>query len=180
MDFKLVTQKLLTAFKENDIRYGLIGGYALGLWGVDRSTIDIDFLANRDDMQKVDKIMQGLGYECKYKSENASQYVSPLNIYGEVDFLHAFREASLGMLKRAEEKEISDGSIKIRVLKPEDIIGLKVQAIYNNPSRKQDIVDIESLLAVNGYDIDWILLEKYFNMFDMGVLYKRMRQDYKK
>jgi len=33
MDFKLILQKLLTAFEKDGIRYGLIGGFAMGLWG---------------------------------------------------------------------------------------------------------------------------------------------------
>ncbi len=57
MDFKLVTEKLLTAFNEHDIHYALIGGLALGAWGVPRGTVDMDFLVNRDDMEKVDAIM---------------------------------------------------------------------------------------------------------------------------
>jgi hypothetical protein len=61
MNFKLVFEKLLTAFREQDIRYALIGGMALGAWGVPRGTVGIDFLAHRDDMGKVDMIMSGLG-----------------------------------------------------------------------------------------------------------------------
>ena len=100
MDFKLVLEKLLASFKEQGIRYALIGGFAFGLRGAGRSTVDIDFLVDRSDMDKVDTTMKGLGYECKYRSENVSQYVSPLKVFGEVDFLHAFREASLEMLER--------------------------------------------------------------------------------
>jgi len=104
MDFKSVLSILLKRFDENNIDYGLMGGFALGLWGVGRTTVDIDFLVKRDDMKKTDEIMLDAGYECKYKSENVSQYISSLKVFGEVDFLHAFREAILEMLKRAEEK----------------------------------------------------------------------------
>jgi hypothetical protein len=31
MDFKLVLEKLLTAFKEHNIRYALMGGFDFGL-----------------------------------------------------------------------------------------------------------------------------------------------------
>jgi len=41
MDFKFIIEKLLTVFKEQDIQYALIGGLALGLWGVPRATVDI-------------------------------------------------------------------------------------------------------------------------------------------
>ena len=181
MEFKSVLSILLKRFEENNIDYGLIGGFALGLWGVGRTTVDIDFLVKRDDMKKTDGIMLEAGYECKYKSENVSQYVSPLKVFGEVDFLHAFREASLEMLKRAEEKEIFGGSLKIKLLRPEDLIGLKLQAIKNTPEREQkDMMDIESLLSIHGKEIDWSLVKGYFKIFNMEELYKRTIEGKKK
>lgn len=56
MDFKLVLEKLLSAFNEQNIRYALMGRFALGAWGVPRGTVDIDFLVHREDMEKVDAI----------------------------------------------------------------------------------------------------------------------------
>lgn len=179
MDFKLVLQKLLSNFEKDNIRYALMGGFALGLWGVGRSTVDIDLVINRDDLVKVDRIMRDLGYECKYKTEDVSQYVSPLKIFGEIDLLHAFRPVSLEMLAVAEEREIFGGSLKIRVLKPEDIIGLKLQAVRNNPERQpQDWADIESLIFVNKNRINWQRLEKYFKMIELDDLYKKIKGKY--
>ncbi|NTU42662.1 MAG: hypothetical protein HGA78_06340 [Nitrospirales bacterium] len=171
MDFKIVFKELLAAFAGHDVRYALMGGFAMGLWGGARSTVDLDFLVHRDDVPKVESVMQGLGYECRYRSENVSQYLSPLRVFGEVDFLHAFRDASLGMLQRAVEKEVF-GSLKIRVLIPEDIIGLKLQAIKNNPSRRQkDLEDIETLIDCQKERIDWVLIEQYAGILGMEDLY---------
>jgi len=176
MNFRSILSVLIEKFKENEIRYALMGGLALGLWGVGRSTVDIDFLVDRGDLSRIDHIMQELGYECKFKSENVSQYVSPLKIYGEVDFLHAFREASLEMLVKAVEKDILEGSLKIKVLKPEDLIGLKFQAIKNNPLREQtDIEDIKALLSILGGNLDWSEIEEYAKIFDMMDVYKKIR-----
>lgn len=171
MEFKTVLSRLLKAFEEQNIRYALIGGFAMGLWGMGRTTVDLDFLVNRDDMDKVDSIMTSLGYECRYRSENVSQYISPLKVFGEVDFLHAFREASLQMIQRAKEKEIF-GNMKIRCLIPEDIIGLKLQAIKNNPERRQaEMEDI--MFLVNDYKnkMDWSLIEHYAKILQMDELY---------
>lgn len=121
MDFKFVFEKLLTFFHENNVRYALMGGFALGLHGVARSTVDIDFLVHRDDLAKIQVIMSELGYKCVYESENVSQYVSSLKVFGEVDFIHAFRQISLKMLERVEEKKVFNETISVKVLKPEDI-----------------------------------------------------------
>ena len=175
MDFRFVLEKLLTAFTEQHIRYALMGGFALGLWGGSRSTIDIDFLVHRDDRTKVNAIMTGLGYELHHHSENVSQYTSKLNVLGSVDFIHAFREASLGMLDRAQIKDIFSGTLQVKTLLPEDIIGLKLQAIANDPSRENtDMADIEMLASIHKGKMDRTLLKKYFKIFDRENLYNKI------
>ncbi|RJR16169.1 MAG: hypothetical protein C4581_10530 [Nitrospiraceae bacterium] len=177
MDFKLVLEKLLTAFKDQDIRYALMGGFAMGLWGGSRSTVDLDFLAHHDDMKQVHGIVTSLGYELHLKTDNVSQYTSPLKIFGGIDFIHAFREASVEMLQRAVEKDIFSGSLKIRTLIPADIIGMKLQAIYNNPSREKiDMADIELLVSVNNSNLDWELIRKYCEIFSMEELYRKLKE----
>ena len=109
MDFKAVLSILLLKFDEQKVRYALMGGFALGLLGVGRSTVDLDFLVDKNDMQKVDSIMTGMDYHLEYRSENVSQYISDLNIFGEIDYLHSFRPVSKQMLERAETLDIFDG-----------------------------------------------------------------------
>jgi hypothetical protein len=181
LNFKLVVDKLVTAFKDAEIRYALIGGFALGLWGVPRATVDIDFLVNKDDLGKVNEIMTDLGYNLVYKSENVSQYVSPDNIFGEVDFLHAFREISIGMLKRTESKRLFDSTASIKVLKIEDLIGLKLQAMANDESRKSiDMPDIKSLIAIHKSTIDWSVLEEYCKLLGLADLFKELSASIRK
>lgn len=177
MDFKTVLSKLLKEFSKNNIRYALMGGFALGVWGVPRATIDIDFLADNEDMDKVDVIMQAHGYECRYRTENVSQYISKLKVFGEVDFLHAFREPSLKVLQRTENKNMFNGTLSVKVLKIEDLIGFKVQAIANNESRRTlDMSDIESLISFNKADIDWGILEEYFALFGFNNLFEELKE----
>ncbi|MBI5749390.1 MAG: nucleotidyltransferase [Nitrospinae bacterium] len=181
MHFKLVLSKLLTDFEKHNIRYALMGGFALGAWGVPRTTADIDFLVNRDDIDKVDAIMRGLGYECRHKTENVSQYVSPLRVFGEVDCIHAFRIPSLSMLQRAETKNMFDETLPVKVLKVEDLIGFKMQAAANDESRKAvDMADIESLIDFNKAEIDWSLIEEYFSLFGFGKQFDVLRRKYSK
>lgn len=50
----------------------------------------------------------------------------------------------------------------------EGIIGLKVQAMANDPTRRrQDEADILSLLRVNAGNLDLELIRSYFQAFDM-------------
>lgn len=173
MELKIVTQKLVSAFESQNCRYALMGGFALGLWGCARATVDIDFLLNYEDAEKADAIMRQFSYESRFKSRNIAQYVSLLKIFGEVDFLYAFRRHSLDMLLRAEEKIVFD--TKIKILRPEDIIGLKIQAIHNAPERKpKDWADIEALVSVNKDILDWKLIKEYFIIFNMSEMYEKI------
>jgi len=180
VDFKQVLEKLLTAFREQDIRYALMGGFAIGLWGGSRSTVDLDFLVHRDDIQRIHSIVTALSYEIHHKTENVSQYTSSLKVFGGIDFIHAFRDASIEMLKRAVDKDILGGAIKIRTLIPEDIVGLKLQAIYNNPSRENiDMADIETLVSVNKENLNWELIQQYCSIFGMDDRYRKLREGLK-
>lgn len=179
MDFRKVLELILKRFNQEDVRYGLIGGFALGILGAPRSTVDLDFLVHREDLDKIDKIMKSTGYERAFKSENVSQYVSSLKIFGEIDFLHAFRKASVGMLNRVVEKEIFDGALKLKVLRPEDIIGLKVQAVANDAKRAaQEYTDIEAVMECQKQNLDWQLLEDYFSLFNQEAKFAELKARY--
>lgn len=179
MDFKSVTKNVVAAFAEHDVSYALIGGYAVSLWGVHRGTVDMDFLVRMDDMAKVRPIMTSLGYECVFSSKNVTQYVSPLVIFGEIDFVHAFREASLAMLDRAVEKTLFGDGVSMKVLVPEDLIGLKLQAIANGRDRNGiDRMDIEKLMEIHSEKLDWDLIEEYFDIFESRELFEELRGKY--
>jgi hypothetical protein len=176
LNFRAVTEKLLSALHGEGVGYALIGGYAVGLWGVPRGTVDMDFLVRRDDLNKLDQIMRSLGYAIRHRSENVSQFISPL---GEIDFLHAFRAHALRMLERAVEKPIFGGSLTIRVLRPEDLVGLKLQAIANDQGREHlDMYDIEELMRLHGSSMDWGLVEEYFAIFERQQLFARLKEKY--
>jgi hypothetical protein len=179
LNFRTVTEKLLVSFNEQNIRYALIGGYAVGLWGVARGTVDMDFLVLRDNLDDIDRIMDSLGYELRYRSENVSQYIAQRSIFGEIDFLHAFRAPSLRMLERAADKAVFGEGLPIKVLIPEDLIGLKIQAIANNENRAPvDLQDIELLVQLHGDKMDWQLIEEYCEIFDMMDLYEKLKGKY--
>lgn len=179
MDFRAVTRKLIAEFAQQGVAYGLIGGYAVGLWGVPRGTVDMDFLVRLDDMDKVQKIMEEIGYEVRFRSENVTQYQSGLGLFGEIDYLHAFREASLHMLQRAVTKSLFQDGVSIKVLIPEDLIGLKVQAFSNDGTREAiDMYDIETLMKIHHRSLDWELVGQYFELFDSTPLFLELKGKY--
>ncbi|MEW6007754.1 MAG: hypothetical protein AB1595_06375 [bacterium] len=177
MDFKMVLGLLLNDFQKENIRYGLIGGFALGLYGIHRSTVDLDFLVLFEDIPKIEKIMEKYGYECAFKSENVSQYISPLKPFGLIDYLHAFKKTAVGMLKRAKEIEIFEKELKIKVIIPEDIIGLKIQAAANDKNREEsEYIDIKEILGYYRKNLNWGLIEEYFLIFEQKEKFEGLKR----
>ena len=163
MDFKAVFKLIHDSFKEAGIDYAIIGGFALASAGYPRATIDIDFIVDKKDMLKVKRIMLSFGYDVVHESEEVSSFVSRLDKLGRVDFLHAHRKYAKAMLERAKEDE----KLKIKVVLPEDLIGLKVQSSTNDPERyHQDMADIEAITKANKGKLNMNLIKEYFELFN--------------
>jgi hypothetical protein len=175
MDFKSVLDRLLEAFSRENVRWALTGGFAMGMLGAARATADMDFLVHRDDMPRLHARLDSLGYRRIHHSENVSQYDHPEAAWGSLDFIHAFRPLALDMLSRALEKPFQDRTL--RILKAEDVIGLKAQALANNPSRRlRELADIESLIEANLKGLDWTLLKTYFDLFSLQDVYAGLKE----
>lgn len=179
MDFHLVTETLLGEFDRRNIRFAAIGGFALGFWGVTRSTIDMDFLLLSDDLKQAHETLEGLGYILEFESDNVAQYAHSDTRFGNIDFILAFRELSRKMLDRAKWFSTTN-ELSIRCLIPEDIIGLKLQAMVNDPTReRRDLADMEALLVTakeRDDDVDWTLLRDYFDLFDRAETLQRLKE----
>jgi predicted nucleotidyltransferase len=170
MNFVKVIEEVTSQLDAEGIQYALIGGFAMALRGVQRATIDLDFILTLEDWEKADRIFQASGYIRAFKSENVSHYMAKDDELGRIDILHAFRGPTLGMLERAERIEISNG-LTLPVVQVEDIIGLKIQAAVNSPRRSSaDWADIRMMLETAGErkeSIDWDLLRDYLGLFKL-------------
>lgn len=168
MNFKEVLLLLLKRFADGGIEPALSGGLALSTMGVFRFTRDIDFLLPAESGDAVDRIMADLGYEKQdFSSPEIVSYRSPLKVLGQVDFLLARRAYTKAMLLRARPVPVLDGALTVRTLLPEDVIGLKVQAIANDPGNRLaiDAPDIQRLLRLHRGSLNMDLVREYFRIF---------------
>jgi len=170
VNFLKVIESVVGEMEATGLRHALIGGFAMAMRGVQRATMDLDFIIMLDDLGKADAILRRHGYGRFFHSENVSPYESPDREWGRIDILHAFRGPTLGMLQRAEVMTVQPG-LRLRVVHLEDLIGLKVQASVNDPQRaEQDWLDIRLLLraaAERNESVDWSLLEDYLALFQL-------------
>lgn len=139
----------------------------MAMRGVQRATLDLDFILALDDLETAHKVLRDLSFERYFHSENVSHYRRDDQNW-RVDLLHAFRKPAMAMLERAERLPV-EGGPNLPVAATEDIIGLKVQAMNNDPSRaEQDWLDIRLLVrSAKALEqaLDWELIEQYFDLF---------------
>lgn len=181
MNFSESLAAVASRFDEAGLRYALIGGLAMAMRGVQRATLDADFILLADDLDAADSALHALGYRRDFRSENVSHYITAECDLVRIDLLHAFRPATLGMLERAERLKFTDQQT-LPVVHIEDLIGLKVQATVNDPSRHhRDWGDIHLLLdhaSRRSIPLDWELLADYLALFSLQAKLAELQHQY--
>ncbi len=97
MDFLLVFKFLITTLKRQEIDFALIGGFALQVADITRTTRDIDLVILAKDVQKIKDIMLKTGYELIHESEDILNFAGKKFELGRVDFLLAHRKYALAI-----------------------------------------------------------------------------------
>lgn len=160
---------VLESARRGEFRVALIGGFALPFHGVRRATGDVDFLVEGAGGEALDADLLAARFRCLHRSQNAAHYAAPRRDLSSIDAVYARRPASLAMLDRAPERPIASADFPVAVVDVEGIIGLKVQAIANDPKRRRrDVDDIVALLERSLPTVDLALLREYFALFEMG------------
>lgn len=139
----------------------LIGGLALAMHQVVRATRDVDFLADADDADWLHEALLALGYRCVHRGEDAANY---LREDEGLDLLYAHRPTARRLLAEASERSTVMGPL--RVISAEGLIGFKLQALVNAPSRARDLDDIRALLRAQRGRLDMAEVQAYFALFD--------------
>jgi hypothetical protein len=171
MEFKKIITAILLELEKHKIPYTLIGAVAMGFWGVRRDTVDVDILVKERDREKVLNLMESFGYDHIVSSNFADQFAHVVTDMGLVDFLYTRKEK--GIIESSRIFRVGD--IDIQVAIPEDIIGMKLDGINNNPDRElQDLADIKVIVELLGKDIDWEKIKEYCKITGMEDMYEKI------
>lgn len=158
-------RQVLPAFSAMDTPPALIGGLALAAHRVVRATTDVDFLVAADDAERVHELLLALGYECLHRSVDAANYGRGDEGF---DLLYAHRPDASRLLQQAQIRDTPLG--RLRVISAEGLIGFKLQALCNDPTRGRDFDDIRQLLRANRTQLDMDEVRKYFAIFEREAL----------
>ena len=151
-DFAKTLEMLLNFFARNGLDYALIGGFALNAYGRARQTDDIDFLLrNRDSGRTID-FLESIGYHTLNRTEAFSNHEHPLFGFSRVDFLYVNGDTADTVFREAREFPVLT-DLRVRVVKPEHLIALKLFSMTANPERSGlDREDLVHLLGREGLD----------------------------
>lgn len=169
MDFVRTLTLVARGLEDAGASWAVVGGVALGFHGVARTTFDLDLLVDENDLGPLADLLIGLGYRSEHRWEETSHWLTAAPELCAIDVIHARRPHSRAMLDRAGTVPLSSG-VEIPVVAVEDLIGLKVQALVNDPERERaEQVDIRALLeaaAATGKAVDLARVREYFALFD--------------
>lgn len=168
MSLLATIETLLPAFEKEQVRYALIGDYALQAHGVFRMSTHIDWLIHSDDRYAVLDVVERAGWLIAFDSENAFTASPRDEAQGaRIDILWAHRKISRHMLAGASPLPVPGLGQAIRVVTPTDLAGLKIQAYSNQPERQfQEFADILELSKLPASQLNLDLLKSYFALFD--------------
>jgi hypothetical protein len=157
---------VLDAARRRRFRVALIGGFALPFHGVQRATGDIDFLVEARGSDLLHEALTSAGAVCLHRSADAANYGPGASDLAPVDCIYARRERALDMLWSARPRLLRAARFRVPVVDAEALIGLKLQALVNAPSRRaRDEADIRALIAVKGASLDLARLRDYYRLF---------------
>lgn len=180
MDFAATLSLIAAILPPQRRDWAVIGGVAVGLRGYSRATFDMDILLNMDALPRLDEVLLAHGFGIEHRWEETSHYRSPPGRLCNINVLHAHRAYSLAMLNRAEIFETDQGRLTIPVVQTEDLIGLKLQTLVNDPTREHaEIGDLRRLLeaaAEQGRPLERSRVEEYFDLFSRRELLAQLSE----
>ena len=157
---------VLRVARRRRFRVALIGGFALPFHGVQRATGDVDFLVEASGADALHAALLAAGARCLHHSLDAANYATGTSRLAPLDFIYARRARALDMLQRARPKPLRSARRRVPVVDAEALIGLKLQALVNAPSRRaRDEADIRALLAAQGDSLNDAIVRDYYRLF---------------
>jgi len=150
MQFTKVLTTFAGFFEREGIRWAIAGGVAVGAWGYERGTQDMDFVISGEDREKVTAFAESIGYETIHASESFSNHEHPMEAFGRVDAIYVNGRTAEDMFAAATTRT-AVGDVIAPVISAEHIAMMKAFAIKTDPDRRyRDGRDIEFLLTLPG------------------------------
>lgn len=152
MDFERVLRLLSGFFEEASLDWGVIGGLAMAVYGVGRTTLDVDIVVDGEHQDRLIAFLESQGYRTLYRSTGYSNHLHSDPDLGRVDVVYLRGDTSRRVLSALTVRP-GPGGAPIPVPRPEHVAAMKAFAIKNDPRRSaRELADIRELLGAPGVD----------------------------
>ncbi len=149
----MLLYEITDIFDQSQLRYALVGGYALAMHGLIRATMDVDLVLrlNLNDFEKAEKALGDIGLQSRLpiRAQDVikmrKEYIENRNLiaWSFVDYKNPLRQVDILITKDLKDlnvERISVGGRKITVASLEDLLKMKQAA-----GRPQDLIDIKNI-----------------------------------
>jgi len=156
--FREMIRRLHRILEENRIPYVIIGGLAAALWGIARTTVDVDVVLtlSSDQLSFLLDRLQEAGFRADPGAVLRLQEGRPVKLFFTRRFSVDLRQASFQLdreaIRRAREVELF--GLALRVATPEDLIVYKLARW--GPIDEQDV---RAVLESQRGSLDWNYIE---------------------
>ena len=169
MQFDEVLRTWKEFFEAEGIRYAVIGGLAMRVWGRARFTNDMDIAVVRSAADRVLAHAESIGYETLFVSSAYSNHLHPDRKLGRLDFMYIDDQSGTEVFDSSEVNPVV-GDVNAPVARPEYLAMMKAIAMKNKPMRAlYEGEDVRVLLNVPGVDREKI--REYFERIGLLSLY---------
>ncbi len=160
MKLKDVLAPLDELFRHEQIKYAVIGGYAVAVWGEVRATRDIDLLCSAADLGPLVAALARADMHYERRTGDLDDPVSEvvkIDLSSEhgayvIDVLAGIRGAPRGIVERA--RQVTLEGLVLPVASPEDTVVLKLLA-----GSHRDVDDALGIIRVQAGRLDLTLLQ---------------------
>ena len=152
MNFASVLQRVTDFLETQKARYAVIGGVALVMYGLPRTTLDLDLVVDFTVQDTLIQWLEAQGYRTVHRSAGYSNHSHSDSDWGDLDFVY-IRGETAEKLFAACRKAKGPGGLEVPVPTPEHLAALKVVSLKNDPDRAfRDQEDLRFLLHLPGVD----------------------------
>ena len=152
IDFERQLAAVSGFFEERGYRFALVGALALAVYGLPRTTQDLDLAVERRAQDALVSWLESQGYQTIHRSEGYSNHIHADASRGRIDVVYVDAKTADILFGSARRFPAGEGRT-VLVPAPEHLAAMKVLAIKNDPGRTlQDLADIRFLLGLPGVD----------------------------
>ncbi|HEY3233582.1 MAG TPA: nucleotidyltransferase [Polyangiaceae bacterium] len=149
------------------LRYAIVGGLAVGAWGVNRSTDDVDIFAELPVRRRAEirKALQDLGFKVPAMAEELAKFGVFRSRSKSGVFLDLFDAVGpLGEALLERRRQVRLDKRKLWFVAPEELAALKAFS-----ERERDFEDVAALVAVLGRKLDLRRVRAWAKKLDSSI-----------